>query len=366
MTPMMQQYFEIKNKYPDFILFYRLGDFYEMFFDDAQLASSVLGITLTGRDCGEEQRAPMCGVPYHSCDGYIGTLIENGYKVAICEQVEDPKAAKGIVRREVTRIITPGTLIETDLLKEETNNYLATVYYDGSSVGMCFADISTAYVAATSFRDRMSEDDIINELSTYSPREIIMSCTAKNLPKVADFIKTRLNAVLSEATIGFFDVDDALNRVEMQFGTEEIAGNPRSALIAKLGFNEKGWLVQGVRRVITFALVCIAWMAFRANSLHDLGVLYETLFTGWGNISFNASMDALGMNLIAVATTVLCVILIKQMDIQINTKPDKDSSAELFNPTRATAYVCVCWTVAVAWLILLASNVESSFIYFQF
>jgi hypothetical protein len=153
-------------------------------------------------------------------------------------------------------------------------------------------------------------------------------------------------------------------------GFYQIIGNvtakPRSALIAKLGFNEKGPLVQGVRRVITFALVCLAWMAFRANSLHDLGVLYQTLFTGWGNISFNASMDAIGMNLIAVATTILSVILIKQMDIQINTKPDKDSSTQIFNPARAGAYICVCWTVAVAWLILLASNVESSFIYFQF
>ena len=231
MTPMMQQYFEIKNKYPDFILFYRLGDFYEMFFDDAQLASSVLGITLTGRDCGEEQRAPMCGVPYHSCEGYIGTLIENGYKVAICEQVEDPKATKGIVRREVTRIITPGTLIETDLLREESNNYFATVYYDGSSVGMCFADISTAYIAATSFRN-LNEDDIINELSTYSPREIIMSCNGKNLPRATEFIKTRLNAIISEAAVGFFEPDEALFRVENQFGSEETAGNPRSALIA--------------------------------------------------------------------------------------------------------------------------------------
>ena len=133
-----------------------------------------------------------------------------------------------------------------------------------------------------------------------------------------------------------------------------------------LGFNEKGALVQGVRRVLTFALVCLAWMAFRANSIHDLGVLYETLFTGWGKVSLNASMESIGMNLIAVATTVLSVILIKQMDVQINTKPDKDSSGELLNPARVSAYVCICWTVAVAWLILLASNTESSFIYFQF
>ena len=127
MTPMMLQYFEVKNQYKDFILFYRLGDFYEMFFDDAKTASAELGLTLTGRDCGEDERAPMCGVPYHSCEPYIGALIEKGYKVAICEQVEDPKLAKDLVKREVIRIITPGTLIETDLLKEESNNYLCTV-----------------------------------------------------------------------------------------------------------------------------------------------------------------------------------------------------------------------------------------------
>ena len=122
MTPMMQQYFDIKNQYKDYILFYRLGDFYEMFYDDALTASSELDLTLTGRDCGEDERAPMCGVPYHSCEGYIGKLIERGYKVAICEQVEDPKTAKNLVKREVIRIITPGTLIEKDLLNDKVNN----------------------------------------------------------------------------------------------------------------------------------------------------------------------------------------------------------------------------------------------------
>ena len=122
MTPMMEQYFEIKKEYKDFLLFYRLGDFYEMFFDDAILASRELGLTLTGRDCGEAERAPMCGVPFHSAEGYIGELIEKGYKVAICEQTEDPALAKGLVRREVVRIITPGTVMENGLLSERTNN----------------------------------------------------------------------------------------------------------------------------------------------------------------------------------------------------------------------------------------------------
>ncbi|MBR2461459.1 MAG: MBOAT family protein, partial [Clostridia bacterium] len=153
-------------------------------------------------------------------------------------------------------------------------------------------------------------------------------------------------------------------------GFYQIIGNltakPRSALISKLGFNEKGSLVVGARRVITFALVCIAWMSFRANSIADLGVLYQTLFTKWSGVSLNASLDALGLNLVGVVTTVLSVIIIKQMDIQINTKPAQDHSAELLNPVRVSAYVCVCWTIAAAWLILLASNIESSFIYFQF
>ena len=118
MTPMMQQYFEIKDKYREYILMYRLGDFYEMFFDDAKVASRELDLTLTGRDCGEEERAPMCGVPYHAVEGYIGKLVGRGYKVAICEQLEDPALAKGIVKRDVIRMITPGTLTESSLLDE--------------------------------------------------------------------------------------------------------------------------------------------------------------------------------------------------------------------------------------------------------
>ena len=135
LTPMMKQYFEIKDQYPDYILFYRLGDFYEMFFEDAQLASRELELTLTGRDCGEEQRAPMCGVPFHSCEPYIGKLIEKGYKVAICEQTEDPTKTKTLVRREVVRVITPGTVIESDLLADDKNNYLyfcAKPEFDGT------------------------------------------------------------------------------------------------------------------------------------------------------------------------------------------------------------------------------------------
>ena len=127
-SPMMSQYLELKEKYKDFILFFRLGDFYEMFYEDARLVSRLLDLTLTGKQCGDDERAPMCGVPYHSADAYIGKLVELGYSVAICEQIEDPATAKGIVRREVVRIITPGTVTDLAQLSESKNNYIASVF----------------------------------------------------------------------------------------------------------------------------------------------------------------------------------------------------------------------------------------------
>ncbi len=182
---MMQQYFEIKKEYREYILFYRLGDFYEMFFEDAQVASKELDLTLTGRDCGEENRAPMCGVPFHSSEGYIGRLIAKGYKVAICEQTEDPAQAKGLVRREVVRVITPGTVIESDLLNDKKNNFLAALFIDGSSAGVCFADVSTAQIMATYFTGASLESEIANELMTYAPREVITNIDIAQMPAVA-------------------------------------------------------------------------------------------------------------------------------------------------------------------------------------
>ena len=143
LTPMMAQYMEVKNQYKDCILFYRLGDFYEMFFDDALTASRELEITLTGRDCGQEEWAPMCGVPYHACDIYLNKLIEKGYKVAICEQMEDPKLAKGIVKREVIRIVTPGTNMSQAILDETRNNYLMCIFGCNDEYGVAVCDITT-------------------------------------------------------------------------------------------------------------------------------------------------------------------------------------------------------------------------------
>ena len=151
LSPMMEQYLEIKNNYQDCILFFRLGDFYEMFFDDAKLASKELELTLTGKNCGQEERAPMCGVPFHSAEGYIAKLVDKGYKVAICEQVEDPKASKGIVKREVIQIVTPGTLTAQSMLAEKENNYLAAIYFDDKEGGMSisYCDISTGELKVT-------------------------------------------------------------------------------------------------------------------------------------------------------------------------------------------------------------------------
>ena len=171
LTPMMRQYLETKEKYPGMILFFRLGDFYEMFFEDAKLVSRELELTLTGKSCGLEERAPMCGVPFHSADTYINRLIEKGYKVAICEQMEDPATAKGLVKRDVIRVVTPGTVIEQSMLDERRNSYLLSVCLDGNKAGLAFADVSTGefYV----YEIEKAQQRLIDELVRISPKEII-------------------------------------------------------------------------------------------------------------------------------------------------------------------------------------------------
>ncbi|MDD7176285.1 MAG: DNA mismatch repair protein MutS [Clostridiales bacterium] len=171
MTPMMRQYLEMKEKYPGMILFFRLGDFYEMFFDDAKLVSRELELTLTGKSCGMEERAPMCGVPFHSAETYINRLIEKGYKVAICEQMEDPATAKGLVKRDVIRIVTPGTVIEQSMLDERRNSYLLSVCLEGSKAGLAFADVSTGEFFLYEIDKAASR--LQDELVRISPKEII-------------------------------------------------------------------------------------------------------------------------------------------------------------------------------------------------
>ena len=168
MTPMMQQYLKTKEQYKDCILFYRLGDFYEMFFDDAKIASKELELTLTGKSCGLEERAPMCGVPYHAVEGYLNRLVSRGYKVAICEQVEDPKEAKGLVAREVVRIVTPGTNLST--ADETKNNYLMCIVYLSDRYGISTADITTGDYLVTEVD---SERKLLDEINKFAPAEII-------------------------------------------------------------------------------------------------------------------------------------------------------------------------------------------------
>ena len=208
LTPMMQQYMETKKEYPDCILFYRLGDFYEMFFDDALTASKELEITLTGKNCGLEERAPMCGVPFHSVDGYLNKLVEKGYKVAICEQVEDPKLAKGIVKREVIRIVTPGTNLNTQALDETKNNYImAIVYVSDDRYGMSVADVSTGDYFVTEIESR---GKLFDEIYKFSPSEIVCNEALYMSGVRLEELKDRMNVAISSLDAWYFD--DAICR----------------------------------------------------------------------------------------------------------------------------------------------------------
>jgi DNA mismatch repair protein MutS len=181
---MMKQYLQIKSEYKDCILFFRLGDFYEMFFDDAVTASSVLEITLTGKDCGMKERAPMCGVPFHSAEGYIAKLVKNGYKVAICEQTEDPKMAKGIVKREVIRIVTPGTANMDSVLTSADNNFLCCVYIDDEGCGLSFVDVSTGELVTTEIEGKVYESKMLNIIACFRPSEVIVNDYGSQYAKV--------------------------------------------------------------------------------------------------------------------------------------------------------------------------------------
>ncbi len=221
MTPMMAQYFEIKKEYPDTILFFRLGDFYEMFYEDAKLASSVLELTLTGRACGGGERAPMCGVPFHSADNYIAKLVSKGYKVAICEQVEDPATAKGIVKRDVIRVITKGSIIENSMLDESRNNYLTSVYLNDDGAGICFCDVSTGAVNLTFIENCNNIDNkIINELGVFSPSEIVLSRSVSQNKNIAEFIKKKVDAICEIPEDKFFDFDINFEECIKHFGNE--------------------------------------------------------------------------------------------------------------------------------------------------
>ena len=235
LSPMMKQYFEIKEKNKDCILFYRLGDFYEMFYEDAILASRELELTLTGRDCGQEERAPMCGVPFHSCEGYIAKLVSKGYKVAICEQTEDPKAAKGLVKRDIIRVITPGTVMEQSMLDESRNNYICSMYSSDKKIGICFCDISTGELYATDISGRDYYRILTNQLASYSPREILFGGDIINLKQLPEFIKSKLSAGVEMLDDDKFELSLCRETVEQQFPDEMHLISDKPVVISSVG-----------------------------------------------------------------------------------------------------------------------------------
>lgn len=235
LSPMMVQYFQIKAQYNDAILFFRLGDFYEMFFEDAKIASQELDLVLTGRDCGQEERAPMCGVPFHSADSYIAKLVSRGYKVAICEQMEDPATVKGLVKRDVIRIITPGTVIESNMLEDGVNNYLCSIFTGNKDMGICFADVSTGEFHITVLAGDDVENKLVNQLSTYAPKEIIINSKSLDYHQLESFAK-RLNAGVEVFDDDKFDFDNATSLIIETLKKDEISslgiGHSKSAVCA--------------------------------------------------------------------------------------------------------------------------------------
>lgn len=241
LTPMMKQYLEIKDQYKDCILFFRLGDFYEMFFEDAVVASKELEITLTGRDCGQEERAPMCGVPHHSAENYISKLINKGYKVAICEQTEDAAQAKGIVKREVIRIITPGTVISPTMLSEKDNNYLLSIFADEEGIGLAYTDISTGELKGSEINET-DTSKLLNEIAKIKPSEIIIN-SFLHYDKMLDEAKHITDAYINEIEDWYFKDDFTLEKVMNHFQIKALKG---------LGLDEKPYTVKALGALLGY------------------------------------------------------------------------------------------------------------------
>ncbi len=242
-TPMMRQYLETKAQYEDCILFYRLGDFYEMFFEDAVTVSRELELTLTGKDCGQEERAPMCGVPYHAATGYINKLVESGYKVAICEQTENPSEAKGLVRREVVRIVTPGTITDENAVEQTKNNFLAAVKKQGGEMGIAFLDYSTGELYCTDL-----EGDVMAgfeaELARFSPSEIYLSGEAAEDGTICKLAEDKYSCYISKGEEEDFELASSKQVIKNQFG--------KSA--ADLGLPENGMCICAVGGAISYII----------------------------------------------------------------------------------------------------------------
>ena len=280
----MQQYFAIKNQHKDHILFFRLGDFYEMFYDDAVLASKELELTLTGRDCGQEERAPMCGVPYHACDVYISRLIKKGFKVAICEQMENPADAKGVVKRSVIRVVTPGTLIESNMLAEDSNNYIACILCDGEGYGLACADISTGQLFASQFGPE-GQSDLINELGRYGPSELLFNDGILDKTALTGFIKEKLHCVADLRDGESFEPAAAARLIEKHFakplgelglGDAPLAARSLGALLQYLYETQQ----KGLERLTDVRLVNAAqYMVLDLTARRNLEIV-QTMRTG--------------------------------------------------------------------------------------
>ena len=223
LSPMMKQYVEIKSQNEDSILFFRVGDFYEMFYDDAKTASEELDLVLTGKDCGQDERAPMCGVPYHSCEAYIARLVEKGYKVAICEQTENPATAKGLVKRDIIRVVTPGTVIEDAMLDEGRNNYLAALSACKEGVGLCFTDISTGECHVTCLEEDGAQQRVIDELTRFSPSELLLSESLKTeFTSLFEYIAESFSAMVTVRPSESFFADRTKPLALRHFKAEEL------------------------------------------------------------------------------------------------------------------------------------------------
>ncbi len=222
LSPMMKQYFAIKEQNKDSILFFRLGDFYEMFFDDAILASKELDLTLTGRDCGQEERAPMCGVPFHSYESYAAKLVSKGYKVAICEQTEDPALTKGLVKRDVIRVITPGTVMEDSMLDESKNNFICSLYTEGKKHSAAFCDISTGELYCSEIDLDKEGTQLRSALSRYEPREILIGGEVDKITNIVPFFKDKLKAAVEMLEDEYFNYTSAQKTVTEQFSGKSI------------------------------------------------------------------------------------------------------------------------------------------------
>ncbi|GFP75891.1 DNA mismatch repair protein MutS [Clostridium fungisolvens] len=269
LTPMMQQYMEIKENYKDCILFFRLGDFYEMFFEDAEVAAKELELVLTGRDCGLESRAPMCGIPYHASNSYIGRLIAKGFKVAICEQVEDPALAKGLVKRDVIKIITPGTYSDSNYIDESKNNYIMCIFVDTSknTVGLSTTDISTGDFLTTSFQ--YNENIILDEISKFSPKEIILNILENT--SLISSITDSCNALITRKPLNYFE-EDTNDLLSSQFGDEKKKLDSFSLYssigLIKYVIDTQKMALSNLNRIDTYSIV--DFMTIDTNSRRNL------------------------------------------------------------------------------------------------